>query len=204
VNQTINEARSAFATRPLEVAGLLLLAALTIASYGFARPAAESLFVERYGSANLPWAWLGVGVAAVATTALYNRVVTAVSLVQLWPRAVLVICAVCALLLAATALGVRHAEFALYIWKDLYIVVLVELVGPRFAIRLAAIVGANRARAARARLAAFFAATIGADEPDAAAIDAKNSVIVEKLGHRRRDYSKFDANPAGCGRIRAT
>ena len=84
------------------------------------------------------------------------------------------------------------------------IVVLVELVGPRFAIRLAAIVGANRARAARARLAAFFAATIGADEPDAAAIDAKNSVIVEKLGHRRRDYSKFDANPAGCGRIRAT
>ena len=127
MNQTINEARSAFATRPLEVAGLLLLAALTIASYGFARPAAESLFVERYGSANLPWAWLGVGVAAVATTALYNRVVTAVSLVQLWPRAVLVICAVCALLLAATALGVRHAEFALYIWKDLYIVVLVEL-----------------------------------------------------------------------------
>ncbi len=110
-----------------ELAAFLIVAALTIPTYGFARPAADPLFIERCGARFLPWAWLAVGVGALVVTVLYNRVIAQMSLVRLWPRAMLTCAAVGGLIMAAASNGVPHAEFVLYVWKDIYIVVLVEL-----------------------------------------------------------------------------
>lgn len=121
------EAREAFRARPRELAVLIAAAVVLMSTYGFARPAAEALFIGDYGASALPWAWLGVAAAAIAVTALYNRLAAALSLARLWPRAILASLVVGVALLAAELAGIEHASFALYIWKDVYIVVLVEL-----------------------------------------------------------------------------
>ena len=121
------EARQAFRERPRDLAVLVTAAVVLMASYGFARPAIESLFIGDYGAGSLPWAWLGVAAAAIAVTAGYNQVAAILPLARLWPRAVLLSAAVGLALVGAELAGVPHASFALYIWKDVYIVVLVEL-----------------------------------------------------------------------------
>lgn len=123
----VAEAREAFRDNPRDLAVLVAAAIAIMASYGFARPASESLFVGDYGAENLPWAWLGVAAAAIATTAVYSRFAAAMPLARLWPRATLTATAIGVALLGAELAGIAHASFALYIWKDIYIVVLVEL-----------------------------------------------------------------------------
>lgn len=110
----------------VRVAGLLLLAVLVMASYEIARPAAESLFVGVHGVENIPKAWLAVAVGVAVTVAVYNRVVRWLRLDRLFAAASLV----SALLLVGIQ-GARAAELPgyavlFYVWKDVYIVVLVE------------------------------------------------------------------------------
>lgn len=127
LGEAAREAREAFRARPGELVILVAAAVLVMASYGFVRPAADSLFIRDYGSASLPWAWLAVAVAAVATTIAYNRLAAVMALARLWPLAAAASIAIGVLLWAAERGGVAHASFALYVWKDLYIVVMVEL-----------------------------------------------------------------------------
>jgi AAA family ATP:ADP antiporter len=123
----VAEAREAFRESPRDLGVLIAAAVAIMASYGFARPAAESLFIGDYGAEALPWAWLGVAAAAILVTAIYNRFAASMPLARLWPRATLIAAGLGVGLLGAELAGVRHASFALYIWKDIYIVVLVEL-----------------------------------------------------------------------------
>ena len=61
-----NEAAAALRGRGTVLSALCSLAFLTLCSYEIARPAAESLFLERYGQAGLPWVWLLLALALLS------------------------------------------------------------------------------------------------------------------------------------------
>ncbi len=105
---------------------LCLLAALILGSYELCRSTVESIFLSEHGAEALPTAWLAVACGVVLTVAVYNRLAARLSLPQLM--------AVCGggaglgLLLTKLAVDqeVPGAAYLLYVWKDVYIVVLVE------------------------------------------------------------------------------
>jgi len=109
-----------------EAAPLALLAVVILASYSFARPTCEALFIESYGSQAFPWAWLAVAVFAVLASALYARAASRHPLDRVLRGGALLSAGVLALLLSAHAFEVPGAAFALYVWKDIYIVVVLE------------------------------------------------------------------------------
>ncbi len=98
-----------------------------LTSYGFARPSVESLFIDAYTSEGLPYAWIGVAVAATVATAIYGRFAGRMELTRLFGAVIGVILTLLGLLLAAVHLEVPGAAYLLYLWKDVYIVVLVEM-----------------------------------------------------------------------------
>jgi len=109
-----------------EMLSLAAIGFLVLASYATARPACESLFLAAYSSAALPYVWIGVALGATLAVWANNALAARLALVQLlrfWLGAAM---AVLIVLLGAAQAKVPGAPFALYIWKDIYIVVLVE------------------------------------------------------------------------------
>ena len=114
-------------TRNIRIAGLGALAFFVLGSYGLARPPIESIFLAEYGSKSLPWAWLVVAMGMVAVVGALQRRLAEMDLATLFGRVTAAAVALLALLLGARAAHVPGAAFLLYVWKDLYIVVLVEV-----------------------------------------------------------------------------
>lgn len=121
---------------PLGLAGFAVLF-----SYELSRSSVESMFLSVHGDAGVPWAWLLVAPCVLITVLLYNRWIVTVRLTH----GFVVACALSAAALVALLLA-RRAEvpgvyYGLYVWKDVYIVVLVEmfwtLANQRFPIRTA-------------------------------------------------------------------
>lgn len=110
-----------------QVATFAAFGAVLMSSYSLAKPAAESYFLAHHGSKALPWAWLAVSVAVVGVVALYARVAARASLHRLFQGASFATSAVLLLLLLADYSGVPGSAFFLYVWKDVYIVVLIEI-----------------------------------------------------------------------------
>jgi ATP/ADP translocase len=104
-----------------------VLAYLLIGSYEISRSTVESLFLESYGSSMLPWAWLAVAGGALVAVGVYNLFVGRVPLVVIFAGAAFLSAAVLAALLAAREASVPGATFLLYVWKDVHIVVLLEI-----------------------------------------------------------------------------
>ena len=124
----MSEATQELETRPplAQVFGACLLAFFVLGSYELVRSPIDSLFVAEHGSEALPKVWLLVAVGAIAVTSAYNRFAATNSILS-----VLRLCIVAsAVLLAALLLGLPVSGpllvYALYVWKDVYIVVLVE------------------------------------------------------------------------------
>ena len=109
------------------VIGLCVLAFAVMLSYAFARPAAESMFFEAYGADALPRAWILVALGAAAWVLVYNRFSTRVDLVVLYGGVCLLALVVMAGLILAWKAGLPGTGYALYVWKDIYVVVLVEI-----------------------------------------------------------------------------
>lgn len=109
------------------VAGACGLAALVLASYGVARPSIESIYKSSYGNESLPMVWLAVAVAAVVVVGIYNRFAAQVPLARLFVGVIGIILATLLALLLALGAQVPGAPFALYVWKDIYVVFLVEM-----------------------------------------------------------------------------
>lgn len=119
-----NAERVAFDAR---VALLALLAFLILGSYEIARPATESLFLSRHAYTELPLVWAWVAGACVATVAIYNRVAARLPLHRLMAACALFSAAALGATRAGYDAGLPGATYALYVWKDVYVVVMVEV-----------------------------------------------------------------------------
>jgi ATP:ADP antiporter, AAA family len=112
---------------PAFAAAIALLAYVVMLSYALARPPSESLFLEAYGSGALPLVWLAVAIGAALAVTAYSRAA------GLWPihlvlgGAAASSAAILVAVLAAMSFDIPGARFVLYVWKDVYIVVLVEI-----------------------------------------------------------------------------
>ena len=111
----------------VRVAGLCSLAFLLMFSYAIARPATESLFLDVYDSADLPRVWIFVALGALVTVAVYNRFSLRYDLVTLYGAVCAISGGLMTLLVLAWKWDVPGTGYALYVWKDIYIVVLVEI-----------------------------------------------------------------------------
>jgi len=113
-------------TSPIRVFGLCFLAALLLGSYAIVRPASESLFLEQHGSASLMSVWIMVAIAVSVVVPVYNRFSHNKNLIRVFSST----CIVCAILLAGILVMLNQdlpaAHYALYVWKDIYIIILVE------------------------------------------------------------------------------
>ena len=112
-------------SKPLLALGALL-AAIILASYEIARPATESLFLTAHTSASLPKVWLFVVVGVAIAVAGYTRLAAQLRLDRL--IALLAISSSAGLLVIQGLMDadVPGAAYVLYVWKDVYIVVLLE------------------------------------------------------------------------------
>jgi AAA family ATP:ADP antiporter len=111
----------------IQVGGLAALCFVILGSYAIARPAAESMFLSAYTEDWLPRVWIAVAFTSVAVVAVYNRVSAHRNLVWLFGMVSLVSAVLLAALLGAGEAGLPGVPFVLYVWKDVYIVLLVEI-----------------------------------------------------------------------------
>ncbi len=111
------------ASRILALCGL---AFTVLASYEVARSAVESPFLTAHTEKALPQVWLLVAAGAAIAVAVYNRFAARVTLLRLFGACTLVSCALLALLQGARAVDMPGVHYALYVWKDVYIVVVLE------------------------------------------------------------------------------
>jgi ATP:ADP antiporter, AAA family len=102
------------------------LAFVMLFGYAIARPATESLFLGAHGTAALPEVWLAVAACAIVVVTLYNRAAAGRPLGEVMLGVVAASAASLGVLLAAQRLGWSGASFALYVWKDVHIVILLE------------------------------------------------------------------------------
>ena len=109
------------------VYGLAGLVFLILGSYGFARPSTESLFIEAHGATALPQVWILVALGSVLVVTIYNRWSRTTDLVVLFGVVSTVSAALLVLLLGTRDAAIPGWAYALYVWKDLYIVVLIEI-----------------------------------------------------------------------------
>lgn len=107
--------------------GLCVLGFVQMTGYAVARPASESYFLEHCGAGRLPWAWIAIAVTAFAVTTIYNRYSTNVDLGRLFAICAFTSLAVLVGLIGLAQVAPAPAAFALYVWKDVYVVVLVEV-----------------------------------------------------------------------------
>ncbi|MEM9189990.1 MAG: hypothetical protein AAGF12_12480, partial [Myxococcota bacterium] len=113
--------------RVLQVGGICLLAFLILLNYELARATTESLFLDEYDAGLLPGVWLGVAVTTLVVVGVYGAVVPRVPLPRLFVIAVAMSALSLLLLMGLRWLHVPGATFLLYIWKDVHIVVVLEM-----------------------------------------------------------------------------
>ena len=110
-----------------QILAMAAIGLLSLFSYEIARPTIKTLFQQTYGAENEPWAWIGMGFAVTVVVMLYGRAAQRLSLNTLGVRSILWIIAIFLILTGSVALEIPGAVFALYIWKDIYIVLIIEL-----------------------------------------------------------------------------
>jgi len=111
----------------MRVAGLGAIGFVLMLSYALARPAAEALFLQAHGKEALPYVWLLVAAASALVVWVYSRWVTRFGLLTLFAAVALLSGLIFAALIVATEAKLPGSRYALYVWKDLYIVALVEI-----------------------------------------------------------------------------
>jgi AAA family ATP:ADP antiporter len=108
------------------LAAFFALAYLLLFTYGICRPSVESLFIEAHGSEGLPAVWVGVALTSLFAVVAYVRVVARVPLLTVFVGSIVASAGLLGALLGLRALGAPGTDYVLYLWKDVYIVVLVE------------------------------------------------------------------------------
>jgi AAA family ATP:ADP antiporter len=113
---------------PLDFAGVCALAFLTLFSYAIARTIADAVFLDTFPNKQLLLVWATVALAVTTTVAIYNHFASRLELMRLLVAAVTISAGFLLLLWLLIIGGVSKAAFALYIWKDVYVVILNEII----------------------------------------------------------------------------
>lgn len=117
---------NSFSIQTKRVVTLYAMGFLLIFGYAFARPCIDSMFLEHYTNDDLPLAWLLTSLASAVVIAFYNRLNQRYAILSLYGRASLFCAATLAILAFTYYSGFVPAIFILYIWKEIYMVVLME------------------------------------------------------------------------------
>jgi ATP:ADP antiporter, AAA family len=119
--------KSSSSLRFKRIATLYTLGFLLIFGYALARPCIDSLFLEHFSSNSLPSAWLLTAIFSAFVIAIYNRYNQHYAIFSMY-GATSIICAIFLfVLLLGYHLGLVWAIYLLYIWKEIYMVVLMEM-----------------------------------------------------------------------------
>ncbi len=121
------KSRSLTRIETIRLSGLAAVIFVILASYAVARPATESLFIEENGTSGLPMAWLAVALGSLLVVTIYNRFSATTDLIQIFGWVSAASAAILAVILCCMELGIEGMTWWLYVWKDLYVVVLIEI-----------------------------------------------------------------------------
>jgi AAA family ATP:ADP antiporter len=118
------------ADKPLRVeriVGLSILAFMIMLSYSLSRPTIESLFLDAHSNRQLPIVWLLVAFGVIGTVSIYNRYVVSCNLLRMLSVCSLISAVLLVVILILRILNLPLVHYLMYAWKDIYVVVLVEL-----------------------------------------------------------------------------
>ena len=111
----------------LRIIGLSVLSFFLMGSYSLARSTSESLFIEAHTSKGLPLVWVLVSLGMLASVLVYTHFVPRFELMNLFGVVTLISTGVMVLLMLGRRAEVPGMHHMLYVWKDTYMVVLVEI-----------------------------------------------------------------------------
>lgn len=106
---------------------LCLMAYVVLMSYAFSRPTVEAMLTDAHGKESLPRAWLMMSVVAAVTVVLYNRFSQGRTPIKVFGVITAITLGILVLLQGLYAVSVPGITYALFVWKDLYIVFLIEI-----------------------------------------------------------------------------
>ena len=111
----------------LRIIGLSVLSFFLMGSYSLARSTSESLFIEAHTSKGLPLVWVLVSLGMLASVLVYTHFVPRFELMNLFGVVTLISTGLMILLMLGRRAEVPGMHHMLYVWKDTYMVVLVEI-----------------------------------------------------------------------------
>jgi len=111
----------------IRISGLSIASFLMMLSYAIVRPSAESLFLASHGSESLPYVWLFVAAAMLCVLYLYNRLIAVTDLISMAGWVSLASALLFLLLIIAHSARIPYSDYAIYVLKDIYVVILVEI-----------------------------------------------------------------------------
>ncbi|MBL4634760.1 MAG: hypothetical protein JKY56_12880, partial [Kofleriaceae bacterium] len=105
-----------------------VLAYFVLMSYGLARSTIDSLLLEDHGKEAMKYAYATVAVSVTGVVFIYAKAARRKALGQIMAWSAAISALSLSLLLALRLLQVPYTSYALYVWKDVYVVILIELI----------------------------------------------------------------------------
>jgi ATP:ADP antiporter, AAA family len=98
----------------------------SLMSYSFIRPITDAMYIQKYGSQNLPYIWIATGIMIFVSVTLYNRCVKGYKILDLVAYTSIISFILLLILWFGLLVKVNHIEIILYIVKDIYIIFIIE------------------------------------------------------------------------------
>jgi ATP:ADP antiporter, AAA family len=111
----------------LRIIGLSVMAFFLMGSYSLARSTTESLFIEAHTSKGLPLVWILVSLGMLASVVVYTHFVPRFELMNLFGVVTFISTGIVVAILLGRGAELKWMHHLLYVWKDTYMVVLVEI-----------------------------------------------------------------------------
>lgn len=112
--------------RVMRTVWLCAVSFIILFSYSICRPATESLFLQAHTSKGLPGAWILVAIFITICVAIYNKHVAKSDLMKVLGASAGISAIVLVILISLIAVGFPGSYYALYVWKDVHVMILLE------------------------------------------------------------------------------
>jgi len=107
---------------------LSFISFFVLMGYSFIRPIVDAMFIQKYGSQNLPYIWIATGIMIFISVVLYNRFVRGYKILTLVLYTSVISTIILSVLWLMLLLKVNHIETLCYVVKDIYIIFILEQV----------------------------------------------------------------------------